>query len=133
MKWLVCIIMKNLPLGKSAESILRSYHPDAPDEHAACMDLEKVGQRCGKCGSVHDSVADDTKVLGVTVSVWENEGAITLLPPAIAPGCSDLSQQEPKTVPRTAIKPHSVAKVPSVLSSGLTFLLQSLFTRTCMN
>ena len=63
MKWLVCIIMKNLPLGKSAESILRSYHPDAPDEHAACMDLEKVGRRCGKCGSGACSAAESVRVV----------------------------------------------------------------------
>ncbi|GLI63887.1 hypothetical protein VaNZ11_007004 [Volvox africanus] len=39
---LVLIIMKDLRIGMSADTVLSAYHPDAPDLFNGCMDLRKV-------------------------------------------------------------------------------------------
>ncbi|KXZ51545.1 hypothetical protein GPECTOR_12g508 [Gonium pectorale] len=41
-KWLVLILLRELKIGMSPETILGAYHPDAPDLLNGCMDLRRV-------------------------------------------------------------------------------------------
>eukprot|EP00118_Oscarella_pearsei_P008725 m.46483 g.46483 ORF g.46483 m.46483 type:complete len:987 (+) comp33697_c0_seq3:313-3273(+) len=47
-KWLIRVILKEMKLGISENSILTAFHPDALDLHNVCSNLEKI------CKDLHD-------------------------------------------------------------------------------
>ncbi|KAI3646477.1 hypothetical protein MP228_009405 [Amoeboaphelidium protococcarum] len=54
-KWIIRIIIKDMFIGIGEDSVLRTFHPDAPEEYKFCTDLQKV---VDKCKDIHKRFKD---------------------------------------------------------------------------
>ncbi|KAL6761676.1 hypothetical protein V8C86DRAFT_3023705 [Haematococcus lacustris] len=77
MRWIICIILKDLNLGKGEESIIKAYHPDAfdlfslsQDLHLVCKQLLDPSQRM-QCKDVEPGLAIKPMLATACFSVVE--------------------------------------------------------------